>query len=145
MSTPMSAGPESRTIELTLRPGRPEDALACGRICYEAFGAIADRHNFPRDFPSAEAAMRNAVTGAAMPRAGVEPAAYSLGGSRSILLSYRGREPTTIPVARVNANSTGRGHSASHSAALSCTRPRREWSMHGLFRRSIRVVRARVA
>jgi predicted N-acetyltransferase YhbS len=56
MSTPTPAEPEPRTIELTLRPGRPEDALACGRICYEAFAGIADRHNFPRDFPSAEVA-----------------------------------------------------------------------------------------
>lgn len=56
MSTPMSAGSEPQTRKLTLRPGRPEDALACGRICYEGFAAMADRHNFPRDFPSAEVA-----------------------------------------------------------------------------------------
>ena len=41
---------------LVLRPGRPEDAQACGRICYEAFLAIAGRHGFPGDFPSAEVA-----------------------------------------------------------------------------------------
>src|SRR5919199_5880424 len=41
---------------LILRPGRPEDAQACGRICYEAFLALAGRHGFPGDFPSAEVA-----------------------------------------------------------------------------------------
>ena len=45
---------EPHVAGLALRPARPEDAAACGRICYEAFGAIADQHNFPRDFPSAE-------------------------------------------------------------------------------------------
>ncbi|MGH9633098.1 MAG: GNAT family N-acetyltransferase [Bryobacteraceae bacterium] len=40
----------------TLRPGRPEDALACGKICYEAFKTISESHNFPPDFPSVEAA-----------------------------------------------------------------------------------------
>jgi predicted N-acetyltransferase YhbS len=44
----------SQTV--TLRAGRPEDAPACGRICYEAFRSIADRHNFPADFPCAEVA-----------------------------------------------------------------------------------------
>ena len=39
---------------LTLRAGRLEDADACGSICYEAFKAIADQHNFPPDFPSPE-------------------------------------------------------------------------------------------
>lgn len=34
-----------------LRPGTPEDAEALGRICYEAFHAIATEHNFPPDFP----------------------------------------------------------------------------------------------
>ena len=37
---------------LTLRQGTPADAEPCGRICYEAFRAIAERHGFPPDFPS---------------------------------------------------------------------------------------------
>src|SRR5689334_22248501 len=49
------AAQESRTT-LALRPGRPEDAQACGQICYEAFGAIASRHGFPGDFHSPEVA-----------------------------------------------------------------------------------------
>jgi GNAT superfamily N-acetyltransferase len=40
----------------TLRPGRPEDAEQAGRICYEAFRALAAAHNFLPDFPSAEVA-----------------------------------------------------------------------------------------
>ena len=43
-------------MNLTLRPGRPEDAQDCGTICYEAFKCISEAHNFPRDFPSAEVA-----------------------------------------------------------------------------------------
>lgn len=43
-------------MDIQLRRGEPADAVACGRICFEAFKAIADRHNFPQDFPSAEAA-----------------------------------------------------------------------------------------
>lgn len=42
-------------MELTLRPGTPEDAEACGRICFEAFGTLAARHSFPTDFPAPEA------------------------------------------------------------------------------------------
>src|ERR1700741_3501868 len=41
-------------MSIALREGRPEDAQQCGRICYEAFKSIADRHNFPPDFPDAE-------------------------------------------------------------------------------------------
>ena len=59
-STPRQAGASGRredgSAALTLRPGRPEDASEAGRICYEAFRSIADRHNFPSDFPSAEVA-----------------------------------------------------------------------------------------
>jgi predicted N-acetyltransferase YhbS len=47
---------EPRPMNLTLRPGRPQDAPTVGRIAYEAFLSIADRHNFPADFPSAEVA-----------------------------------------------------------------------------------------
>ena len=41
---------------MTLRAGRSEDAENCGSICYEAFKALADQHNFPPDLPSAEVA-----------------------------------------------------------------------------------------
>jgi GNAT superfamily N-acetyltransferase len=34
------------------------DAEECARIVYEAFGAVADHHRFPRDFPTLEAATR---------------------------------------------------------------------------------------
>jgi predicted N-acetyltransferase YhbS len=42
-------------MAILIRKGRPDDAAACGRICYEAFHAIATAHNFPPDFPSVEA------------------------------------------------------------------------------------------
>ena len=38
------------TSTLTLRTARPDDAEACGRICFEAFRHIAERHAFPPDF-----------------------------------------------------------------------------------------------
>jgi GNAT superfamily N-acetyltransferase len=41
-------------MDLKLRPGAPDDAGTCGRICYEAFGAIAGEHAFPSDFPAPE-------------------------------------------------------------------------------------------
>lgn len=41
-------------MAITLRPARPDDASACGDILYRAFKALADRHNFPPDFPSVE-------------------------------------------------------------------------------------------
>jgi predicted N-acetyltransferase YhbS len=40
--------------EVQIRPARPEDADACGRICYEAFAKINGSHNFPVDFPNPE-------------------------------------------------------------------------------------------
>lgn len=42
-------------MSINLRPGRPDDAEVLGRICYEAFKKISEHHNFPPDFPSAEA------------------------------------------------------------------------------------------
>lgn len=41
----------------TLRPATPDDADACGRICFDAFAAINDAHGFPRDFPSVDVAV----------------------------------------------------------------------------------------
>src|SRR5208282_6649959 len=43
-------------MRILLRPGTPGDASVCGAICFEAFKAIDDEHNFPWDFPSAELA-----------------------------------------------------------------------------------------
>ncbi len=37
---------------IVLRPPVAADAPVLGRICYEAFGAIAAEHHFPGDFPS---------------------------------------------------------------------------------------------
>ena len=41
---------------IDIRQPAPEDADECGRICFEAFRSIAERHNFPPDFPSPEVA-----------------------------------------------------------------------------------------
>ena len=41
-------------MAIKLRPATPGDAEVCGRICYEAFHAIATRHNFPPDIPAPE-------------------------------------------------------------------------------------------
>jgi predicted N-acetyltransferase YhbS len=44
------------TTALSLRPGRLQDAPACGEICYTAFKTVSESYNFPPDFPSVEAA-----------------------------------------------------------------------------------------
>jgi GNAT superfamily N-acetyltransferase len=44
-------------MNFVLRTGRAADAEVGGSICYEAFQAIAARHNFPPDFPTREVAI----------------------------------------------------------------------------------------
>jgi GNAT superfamily N-acetyltransferase len=39
---------------VSLREIEPGDISECARICFEAFGGLADHHRFPRDFPSCE-------------------------------------------------------------------------------------------
>ena len=41
-------------MSVIVREARPEDAAACGRICFEAFDAIAAAHSFPPDIPNRE-------------------------------------------------------------------------------------------
>lgn len=41
-------------MEIKIRKTTPGDSESCGTICYEAFKAIANQHNFPPDFPSAD-------------------------------------------------------------------------------------------
>lgn len=42
--------------DVHVRQALPEDAQEAGRICYEAFAAVADEHGFAHDFPTVEAA-----------------------------------------------------------------------------------------
>jgi predicted N-acetyltransferase YhbS len=46
-------------MDVTLRRVEPADTPECGRILYEAFATLADRHGFPHDFPSIPAATEN--------------------------------------------------------------------------------------
>src|ERR1700691_5699959 len=41
---------------MNIRDADKADAQMCGRILYDAFTNLATQHNFPPDFPSAEAA-----------------------------------------------------------------------------------------
>jgi GNAT superfamily N-acetyltransferase len=45
------------SLGIKLRPGTAEDAKQCGEICYGAFRTMAEKHNFPPDFPSPELAI----------------------------------------------------------------------------------------
>ena len=50
------AASDKITEELTLAPVAPEHTKELGRICFEAFRSIHDKHAFDRDFPTLEAA-----------------------------------------------------------------------------------------
>ncbi len=65
-------------MNVRLRAGRPGDAAACGRICYEAFGAIANAHGYPHEFPSAEVA--TAVLSGRLTDAGFYSVVAEVGG-----------------------------------------------------------------
>src|SRR5579862_1196224 len=43
--------------QIAIRRATPEDAPACGAICYQAFFDINSAHNFPPDLPSPEHAV----------------------------------------------------------------------------------------
>jgi GNAT superfamily N-acetyltransferase len=43
-------------MDVTVREAVDADWVEAGRICYEAFATLADRHGFPHDFPTVEAA-----------------------------------------------------------------------------------------
>jgi predicted N-acetyltransferase YhbS len=49
----MSTAAPSRAA-VTIRRAKPEDAPACGQICYDAFYKISTDHDFPPDLPSPE-------------------------------------------------------------------------------------------
>src|ERR1700722_18761769 len=43
--------------EVVIRPATPQDAPICADICYRAFSAISEAHNFPCDVPNPETAV----------------------------------------------------------------------------------------
>lgn len=42
--------------KVTIRRAQPEDASACGKICYDAFNTVSQSHGFPCDLPGPERA-----------------------------------------------------------------------------------------
>lgn len=44
-------------MNIKLRAGSRKDAETCSLICYQAFKAVSDQHNFPPDFPDPVAAV----------------------------------------------------------------------------------------
>ncbi|HEX4064701.1 MAG TPA: GNAT family N-acetyltransferase [Acidobacteriaceae bacterium] len=49
--------PVNARQEVTIRQATPEDAAVAGALCYKAFSAISDEHNFPCDLPNQETAI----------------------------------------------------------------------------------------
>ena len=49
-------------MNVAIRPAVPADAEACGRIIYDAFKEIADRHGFPPHYPNVEVAIQRATS-----------------------------------------------------------------------------------
>jgi GNAT superfamily N-acetyltransferase len=45
---------QSGEASVVIRQASAADAEVCGRICFEAFTSLANRHNFPPDFPAPE-------------------------------------------------------------------------------------------
>ena len=45
-------------MDIAIRPATHADAAACGRICYEGFRAVTERHGYPPVFASVEIATR---------------------------------------------------------------------------------------
>lgn len=56
------AATDAVPVGVRIRPAEPDDAIACGRILYEAFATLAAEHGFPADFESVAVATRNVET-----------------------------------------------------------------------------------
>jgi hypothetical protein len=53
---------ETNEHTLRLRSGRLDDAEEAGRIIFEAFATIAEKHGFPPDFPSVDVGRTRAAS-----------------------------------------------------------------------------------
>lgn len=55
-------------MNINIRPMTQDDVDMCGRICFDAFKDLADRHNFLPDFPSPEFSIQLAASFFASPK-----------------------------------------------------------------------------
>jgi hypothetical protein len=53
---------ETNEHTLRLRPRRLDDAEEAGRIIFEAFSTIAEKHGFPPNFPSVDSGVNSAAS-----------------------------------------------------------------------------------
>src|SRR5262245_28118710 len=54
MPVPRWPSATASSMPVQIRRATPQDIETCGRICYEAFTAINQAHNFPPDLPTPE-------------------------------------------------------------------------------------------
>jgi GNAT superfamily N-acetyltransferase len=75
-------------MNITIRPAMDADADECGRICYEGFRALNERHGFPPIFPSVEVATRRVAGFIRHPTVFAVVAECSDGGSRIVGFNF---------------------------------------------------------
>jgi GNAT superfamily N-acetyltransferase len=71
-------------MDITIRSAMDADADECGRICYEGFRAVNERHGFPPIFPSMEIATRRVAAFIRHPAVFSIVAKSSNGGGRIV-------------------------------------------------------------
>ena len=75
-------------MDITIRPAVDADAHECGRICYEGFRSINERHGFLSNFPSVEIATRRVAAFISHPAVFAIVAESSDGGGRIIGFNF---------------------------------------------------------
>ena len=82
-------------MAVTLRPTRTPDAVELGGILYRAFATLAERHNFPRDFPSPEVGAEIVATLIAHPGFTASPPRRTAASPAAILSICGRRSPAS--------------------------------------------------
>ncbi len=94
-------------MDVTVREAVDGDWVEAGRICYEAFATLADRHGFPHDFPSIAAAsepIRWLIN---------HPQVYGVvaeGGGRILGSSFLDERSTIFAIGPVSVDPTAQDH-----------------------------------
>ena len=70
---------------MTLRPGVIDDAGEVGKIIFEAFSGIADKHGFPREFPTVDIGINVASSFHSNPGFYSVVAEYTQGGGKKLI------------------------------------------------------------